>query len=257
MAVFLDQLQRVIKLPQLPRRIISLVPSQTELLIDLGLAGRIVGCTKFCIHPRQQLETVTKVGGTKQVDHNVIRQLAPDLIIANKEENERSDIEALMAYYPVWVSDINTLPDALQMISRVGEITGSVTSAEHLVKTIQQGFSGLPKPGTWPSAVYLIWRKPYMAAGADTFITDMLHYSGFTNAVTTSRYPVLNKEQLQMINPQVVLLSSEPYPFKEKHIEEIRQILPNAKVVLADGEMFSWYGSRLQYAPAYFAQLQI
>ncbi|GAB2688396.1 helical backbone metal receptor [Mucilaginibacter koreensis] len=256
MAVFTDQMQRVVELSQPPQRIISLVPSQTELLFDLGLESRIVGCTKFCVHPIDKTKALTKVGGTKQVQHNLIRELHPDLIIANKEENERSDIEALMNHYPVWLSDMSTWADALEMIDMVGELTSTQTQAQHLVKTIRQEFDHLSRTAQTLNAVYMIWRKPYMVAGADTFITDMMQYCGFINAVTQNRYPVMDVEQLQAIAPDIVLLSSEPYPFKQKHIDEIKHILPDARVMLVDGEMFSWYGSRLQYVPAYFKKLQ-
>lgn len=255
MCIYKDQLNREINLPAMPARIISLVPSQTELLFELGLEERITGITKFCIHPAGKVTSVAKIGGTKQLDIAKIKSLNPDLIIANKEENERSQIEELMQHYPVWISDITCLGDAIDMIYRVGEITGKKAEAEALGSEIKRGFDGLtPSTGT-KRVVYLIWRKPYMAAGQRTFITDMLQRCGFINGIAQARYPEITAEELKIINPDLILLSSEPYPFAEKHIAEFKTIVPSAEVKLVDGEMFSWYGSRLKYAPGYFGSV--
>ena len=256
MAVFFDQLHRAVNIPQPPRRIVSLVPSQTELLYDLGLAEQMAGCTKFCVHPKGFKNKLTAVGGTKQVDMKVIHELQPDLIIANKEENQREDIEALMQQYPVWISDIKNYAQALEMIAGVSAVTNRSEQGNELIKRIAHEFTALSPVDSLLNTVYLIWRKPYMAAGTDTFIHDMMQQCGFRNAITETRYPAVAPERLQQLNPQVVVLSSEPYPFRKKHIAELQALLPGAQVLLADGEMFSWYGSRLQYAPAYFAQLR-
>lgn len=252
MPIFTDQLNRDINLPSTPERIISLVPSQTELLFDLGLDKRVAGITKFCIHPAEKTATAAKVGGTKQLDMAKIKILNPDLIIANKEENERCQIEELMKYYPVWISDIACLDDALDMINRVGEITGKPQEAEMLNNDIRLGFARLKPSAPAKRVVYLIWRKPYMAAGQGTFISDMLQHCGFTNAIEQERYPEIDATTLRRIDPDLILLSSEPYPFGKKHIAEFETIVPSAEVKLADGEMFSWYGSRLRHAPEYF-----
>ncbi|RFZ94400.1 cobalamin-binding protein [Mucilaginibacter conchicola] len=255
MPLFYDQMNRVIELPALPQRIISIVPSQTELLFDLGLDERIVGITKFCIHPADKVQQVTKVGGTKQLNMDVIYSLKPDLIIANKEENEQGQIEELMQHYPVWISDIDDLDSALDMINRIGELTGTTEKAISIVKTIKAGFRELKAAENRLSCAYLIWRKPYMAAGAGTFINDMLQRCGISNLVAAERYPVVADEDLQALNPEVLMLSSEPYPFSEKHLEEFKALLPNAKITLVNGELFSWYGSRLLRSPAYFKGL--
>ncbi|HEY4109022.1 helical backbone metal receptor [Puia sp.] len=284
MPSFSDQLGRTVFLPQTPRRIISLVPSQTELLYTLGLADAVVGITKFCIHPESWFHTKTRVGGTKAVDRARVDALQPDLIIANKEENDRPQIEALAARYPVWISDIKTLADALAMIRAVGEITGTSAAAIRMAAEIASRFQQLPLPAPPVPAIYIIWRferstfrkqrikpaanalqiptdnagaaGPYMAAGGDTFISHMLRYCGYTNFLAGSdRYPTVDLSSLAGPIPPTILLSSEPYPFRQRHIDEIKEILPDARVRLVDGEFFSWYGSRLLEAPKYFREL--
>ena len=251
---YVDQMHRPITVPTLPQRIISLVPSQTELLYDLGLGDRVVGITKFCIHPEEWFRTKTRVGGTKTVDMDKVRALRPDLIIGNKEENARPDIDALEKEFPVWMSDINGLDGALDMIRRVGELTGTGLKAEALATDIAACFAQLVPNSAGYSMAYLIWRKPWMVAGANTFIHDMLRRCGYTNAFAdrTERYPEVSPAELAAADPDLILLSSEPYPFVEKHIAELNLLLPGVPVRLVDGEPFSWYGSRLLRSPAYF-----
>lgn len=259
MPIFTDQMQRKVKVPESPQRIVSLVPSQTELLFDLGLETQVVGLTKFCIHPKEKCSTKTKIGGTKKFNFGKIAALKPDLIIGNKEENYQEGIELLEQNYPVWVSDIFTLGDALQMMQSIGAMTHTQKQAENLITQVQQAFEalrsvhGLMRP---KKVAYFIWRNPYMGVGSHNFIHEMLQLCGWQNVlVDDSRYPEVSPEKLQALAPDLILLSSEPYPFKEKHLEEFRQICPQAQVLLVDGEMFSWYGSRLRLAPAYFKQL--
>lgn len=255
MAVFYDQLNRTVNLPSVPKRIISVVPSQTELLFYLGLDEEIVGITKFCIHPADKFISTSKVGGTKQLNIALIKELQPDLIIANKEENEQAQIEELMALCPVWISDINSLDGALDMIIKVGEVAGKQSQALILANTISKQFDLFITPNLNLRVAYLIWRAPYMVAGKQTFINSLLQKYGLINAFDIDRYPEVSQQQLIAARPDVVLLSSEPYPFNKKHVDEFKALLHSAKVILVDGEMFSWYGSRLLYAPAYFKTL--
>jgi ABC-type Fe3+-hydroxamate transport system substrate-binding protein len=255
MPVFIDQMNRKVELLSTPKRIISIVPSQTELLFDLGLDQEIIGITKFCIHPSDKFKQKLKVGGTKILNINLIKELNPDLIIGNKEENEKNQIEELMQSFPVWMSDIADLDGAMDMIEKVGELTGKFTEAVELIRSINLGFSKLQIQFKDLKVAYLIWRKPYIIAGKRTFIDDMLQKCGLINAFDTERYPEIAVEQLKAATPDVVLLSSEPYPFKEKHIQEFKLLLPSAIIKLVDGELFSWYGSRLLHAPAYFEKL--
>ena len=253
---FPDQLGNIISLPEFPKRIISLVPSQTELLADLGLHEKVVGITRYCVHPTRWQSEKTIVGGTKKVDISVVRSLAPDLIIGNKEENEKSDIEQLQQEFPVWMSDIHNLDEALSMIKSLGEITNTHTVASHICSSISKEFQTLSK-ATGKSVLYLIWRNPWMAAGRHTFIDDMLSRSGLTNVLGEGRYPMLTKEDLTSLSPDYVFLSTEPYPFREKHISEVQPFFHGASIRIVDGEMFSWYGSRLVQAPAYFKTLAL
>lgn len=252
---FTDQLGYTVDIPHPPQRIISLVPSQTELLYHLGLGSRIAGQTFFCIHPKEAFENATKIGGTKTPDLDKIRSLNPDLILGNKEENLQSQITILQKDFPVWMSDIYTLIDALNMIKGIGDITDSALIANNLCSQIEQQFQ-VPVAFRG-SAAYFIWKDPFMVAGKNTFINEMMHYAGFHNifAEESLRYPETTEETLHELKPQYLLLSTEPYPFSDKHVKRLQEQFPFAKVVLVDGEMFSWYGSRLAQAMNYFREL--
>lgn len=253
--VFTDQMGREVSL-QLPiQRIVSLVPSQTELLYDLGMGDSVVGQTLFCIHPGWAHESKPKVGGTKKLNLDKIRALKPDLIIGNKEENAKDQIEELMQEFPVWMSDISDLTDALDMMLKIGELTNRSMPAQKLVYEINRSFDSMPVQQNKKFVLYLIWRDPWMAAGNHTFIGDMLKRCGWINVAIGNRYPEMVVEQIIQANPDEILLSSEPYPFKEKHIEELKQMCPKARIRLVDGELFSWYGSRLLGSADYFKQL--
>ena len=251
-----DQMGRRVRVPRDPRRIISLVPSQTELLFDLDLRDRLVGVTKFCVHPRDLVREKHKIGGTKKFNFAIIDDLKPDLIIGNKEENYKEGIETLSLKYPVWVSDILSLHDAYAMMGAIGEIFYVQEKVLNLQDRIKESLTSLSGRRIAKRALYFIWRNPWMVAAGGTFIDEMLRLAGFENVVgNLKRYPELQPDQIRDLDPEVILLSSEPFPFKEKHRLEIQDILPGAKIILADGEMFSWYGSRLQYAAGYFTKL--
>ena len=254
MPVYTDQLGRWVTVPAAPRSIVSLVPSITELLYTLQLDDEVTGITKFCVHPQSWFKQKTRVGGTKNIKAEVIHELQPDLIIANKEENVREQVEELAKQYPVFLTDVNSLEDALEMIEQIGRITNRSNNAMHLLSQINTAFTSLKPIATKQKAGYLIWRNPYMTIGNDTFIHDMLLRCGLQNIFrNTTRYPAIDTWQLKQCD--LLLLSSEPFPFQQKHIDELQPQLPNTKIVLVDGEMFSWYGSRLLNAPAYFNSL--
>lgn len=253
---FIDQLNRNVVIRSNPERIISLVPSQTELLFDLGLGDKVIGVTKFCIHPPEAIANRTVIGGTKNIDVEKIKTLKPDLIIANKEENEHQAISTLEQLFPVWVSNVTDRSSAMDMIATLGEMLHCNVKANELINQINANFQGVQKRQN-QNTLYLIWRDPFMAAGTDTFIHAMITEMGLKNAVSTIRYPSLTKEELIAINPAVIMLSSEPYPFKEKHQHELQSWLPNAIIILVDGEMFSWYGSRMRLAPDYYNSLSL
>lgn len=250
-----DQMGSQFKFVDIPVRIISLVPSQTEFLFDLGLEENIVGLTKFCIHPNEKCREKRRVGGTKKFNFELIDELQPDLIIGNKEENYKEGIEELKAKYPVWVSDISTLDQALDMMRKLGSLLDKNQEAAKIIRKIESDFRDLSLP-VRKRALYFIWKDPYMSVGKDTFINDMLFKAGFDNVLKSqSRYPQLTFAEIESLNPDTILLSSEPYPFQEKHVREFREICPEAEISIVDGELFSWYGSRLQYTAAYFEEL--
>ena len=254
---FLDQMNREVQLRQFPCRIVSLVPSQTELLFSLGLADSIVGITKFCIHPEQECAGKTRVGGTKNVDLQKIRTLKPDLIIANKEENEALQLKELMLEFPIWISNIQSLNDAYVMMEAIGKLTARTTESMLLISTIKEAFKKLDFPFPKKRAAYLIWNDPLMAAANDTFINAMLEVAGFSNVLNDlTRYPKIDLAILKKSKPDYVMLSTEPFPFKERQVYEMQKELPESKVILVDGEMFSWYGPRLLKSASYFQQLK-
>lgn len=244
------------QLLQKPKRIISLVPSVTELLHYLGLEEETIAVTKFCIHPAAWFRSKKNIGGTKNINIRRIKELAPDLIIANKEENVREQVEELAATHNVWVTDVNSIDDAHKMITDIGMLTGKTAEAKKLVIDIKKEFGRLLQYKPVLKTAYLIWRTPYMTVGGGTFINDILQYCGFENAFAAySRYPKITAEELAAAGCKLVLLASEPYPFKEKHIKELQRHLPGVKIILADGEMFSWYGSRMLHMPQYLQGL--
>ena len=240
-------------------RIISVVPSFTELLFDLGLETQIVGITRFCIHPKEKVKRITKIGGTKSLKIDRILALKPDLVIANKEENSKGDIEELAKHCNVLVTEIYNLTDAIQVIVEVGKLTNTRVQANAMATNITLRFEDLKNKiiSNTQKVAYLIWEKPMMIAGRNTFINALLQEMNWENIYTDeqSRYPEITKDELQKLAPDLILLSSEPYPFKTKHQELYTQNYPSSKVLLVDGEMFSWYGSKLLQAPKYFEQL--
>lgn len=257
MPTFIDQTGRSINLDAAPRRVISIVPSQSELLWDLGLREELIGITKFCIHPDEMFRTVERVGGTKTLDLEKIRKLKPDLIIGNKEENEKSQIEELQKEFNVWMSDIFNFDDAFKMIKSLGEIVDKKSRANEIIKQLTKTIPEIENIFSHQRVVYFIWNKPYMLAGANTFIHHVLNYAGLINAAEyLERYPEVTNDQLVEMKAEYCFLSSEPFPFKEKHQKEIESFLPGVKTMIVDGELFSWYGSRLLQLPEYLKELK-
>ena len=241
-------------------RIVSLVPSQTELLVDLGLKLKLVGVTKFCVHPKNLRKEVTVVGGTKQVHFEKVKALQPDIILCNKEENTLEMVLELQKMARVEVSDVNTFDDAIQLITNYGELFNVASAAKTLVEQIQTKRTRFRKhSGALPKkkVAYFIWQQPYMVAAGNTFINTMLEEAGFDNVFkNSSRYPEIELDSNYLQEADVILLSSEPFPFKENHIEQFKRLFPEKEVKIVDGEMFSWYGSRLSKSYQYFKQLR-
>lgn len=254
-----DQMGMTVSVPLRPKRIISLVPSQTELLCEFGLENEIVGLTRFCIHPGDKVAGKVRIGGTKDFNFEKIKSLNPDLIIGNKEENYEDGIIELKKHYPVWMSDIYTLDDAYQMMASIGDITHKKEAANILIGEIKSGFEKLSN-ADYPfsiTAAYFIWRKPYMVAATGTFIDHMLGLLGVRNVFSDlGRYPVVSAEMIAGQKPDVIFLSSEPYSFTDRHKGEFKEICPGARVMIVNGELFSWYGNRLKYTSEYFESLR-
>ncbi|MFB6247386.1 MAG: helical backbone metal receptor [Salinibacter sp.] len=253
-----DARDRTISLDRPPRRIVSLVPSQTELLAHLGLDETVVGITRFCERPSHWRSEKTIVGGTKEVDVDRVADLAPDLILANHEENTRADVEALADIAPVFVTEVTTVTEALDMIRTVGTLTATADQTSTLAGQIIARFSRLPDFAPLRAA-YLIWREPYMTVGHDTFIHDVMQWGGFTNAYgDETRYPEVQLSALAEQDLDVVLCASEPFPFHQKDVftDDVRDALPNTSVKIVDGQPFSWYGPRLLDTPAYLTELR-
>ncbi len=251
-----DHLGRRVVFHHPPTRIVSLCPSLTETLFALGLDDRIVGRTVYCTRPSDKVQTVPTVGGTKDVDPQAVAGLSPDLIVAQKEENARAIVEDLSRSCPVYVVSVESYHDALRTIADLGDITGHREQASRLVANVKGRFADLAS--IQPKRVaYLVWNEPYIAAGSKTYIDSLLAMCGLTNVCKSprSRYPKLTPDDLEALAPEVVMLSSEPFPFDESHVDELRTLLRGAAVLLVDGELMSWYGPRMLDTPAYLARL--
>ncbi|MFN8230665.1 MAG: helical backbone metal receptor [Bacteroidia bacterium] len=253
----IDQTGREIKLNFEVKKIICLVPSITEYLFDLGLENNIIGITKFCIKPKNKVKNITKIGGTKQLKLQLIDELKPDLIIANKEENIKSDIEYLCKNHRIYISDVNTINEAYTMMLDIGVLTKKENESKKIVKEIKLVFDDLKNMFKNINVVYFIWKNPYMLCGNNTYINSMLVHLGFKNLINhLDRYPQIDLTKLKELNPNVCLLSTEPYPFNEKDCNELNSELDFDKSIIVDGEMFSWYGSRMLQWESYIMELK-
>lgn len=228
-------------------RIVCLVPSITELVCELGLADELVGRTGFCIHPWDTVRSVPKVGGTKDIKLERIRELAPTHVIVNVDENRREDADALAEFVPHVVVTHPLGPlDNLDLYRQLGTTFGREKQAERLCEEFERALDEV-RARTWApqDVLYLIWRDPWMAVAPDTYIAQMLALVGWRSHPLHSddRYPTVDLEECAG-RVDRVLLSSEPYHFKERHVPEVAALAPDAQVSLIDGEMTSWYGSR-------------
>jgi len=237
-----DQMGREVTFSFPPKRIISLVPSQTEFLIDIG--APVFGRTKFCIHPYEKVNQIPVIGGTKNFRFEKIEELKPDLIIGNKEENYEEGILRLEEKHPVWMSDIANLSESFDMMKSLGQITDREKPAETVLTACREAIDKVQgtKSG---KVIYLIWKNPWMVAGKETFLDHMLHFLGYENLIKADRYPELTLDEMKELQPDQLFLSSEPFPFQEKHLDELQELFPETDCQLVDGELFSWYGSRL------------
>ncbi|MGB0167312.1 MAG: ABC transporter substrate-binding protein [Luteibaculum sp.] len=240
-------------------RIVSLVPSLTEFLYDLGLEKEVCGITKFCVHPEQWFRSKMRIGGTKNPKLPEILALQPDLVVANKEENRKVDIEGLQAAgIEVLITEINSLEDQERELKRLAKVCNKAELGAEIAEDISKSIQQLSKLDTEKSLLYCIWNNPKMFAGGDTFISSLTRHLGFKNLAENhiySRYPEISEEDIKDLNPDVLMLSSEPYPFKTKHLLDFQNLLPDTEILLVDGELFSWYGTRLKFLPAHWKSI--
>ena len=250
-----DHLGRKVVLPESPKRIISICPAITETLFSLGLEKEIVGRTKYCIFPKGIVDQVQIVGGTKEINFEKVKEIQPDLIFAEKEENTEEIVLKLEKIAPVFVLEVKSIQDAYRLITTLGEVTKTTEAAKMLLNSCQKSFQSIEGKENGKAA-YVIWRKPYMVVGGTTYINDVLHQMGLQNPFTNedSRYPVVTRQQLANAQLDKLFLASEPFRFLQKHVDEFQAFLPHTEIVLVDGEMF-WYGSRMLVAGEYLAEL--
>lgn len=245
-----------IRLERPPERIVSLVPSLTELLASLGLEDEVAGITRFCVRPDHWKSSKRIVGGTKSIRLDRIEHLQPDLIVANVEENTREDVQRMEEIAPVFVTNVRDLSDALSTIESIGRLTNRPAAGHELRDAVAEGFEQLDDFASVRTA-YLIWHRPYMTVGTDTFIHDVMSRGGFANAFDRgTRYPTVDEAALIDADLDVILLPNEPFPFGPDHAETFERMLPGVRVRLVDGQLFSWYGSRLIHTPRYLRELR-
>jgi ABC-type Fe3+-hydroxamate transport system substrate-binding protein len=237
-------------------RIVSLVPSITELLCDLGLSAQLVGRTGFCVHPWETVRRIPKVGGTKDVKLDRVRELEPTHVVVNVDENRKEDAEALAEFVPhVVVTHPQAPRDNLDLYRQMGETFGREEEAERLCAEFERAYERATAVAREPRDVlYLIWRDPWMTISPETYISRTLALFGWRTipAESDERYPQVD---LAEVDVERVLLSSEPFHFKERHVAEVEELVPDAaQVALIDGEMTSWYGSRAIAGLDYLAE---
>ena len=239
-----------------PQRIVSLIPSTTELLCDLGLADRLVGVTAYCVEPREVVRSKTRVGGEKDPDLERIRSLAPDLVVANVEENVQAHVETLREWgIRVWVTYPRAVADSLRMIRELGEVTGASAPATALLHQLEPLVARARAAAAARPSVpvfYAIWRSPYMTIGADTYLSDVLATCGAANVFgdRPERYPAVTLDEVAARRPSVILLPDEPFRFRRGHLKDFDPYtdipaVRQGRLHLVDGKPFSWHGRRL------------
>jgi ABC-type Fe3+-hydroxamate transport system substrate-binding protein len=237
-----------------PKRVVSLVPSITETLFEMGAGDRVLGVTRFCVHPEYARERSRVVGGTKNPRIETILSLCPDLVLANQEENRREDVEKLREKVPVRVFFPQDVPQAVADIRSLGSLLGLPEQASAIAAEVEHQLETLRslEPPRSIRYLYLIWRRPYMVAGPSTFIESLLAEAGLVNQAPADRgrYPEMDAEEVRRSDADVLLLASEPFPFEQKHLGELGQ-----RAVLADGELLSWHGARLREGLPYLRAL--
>jgi len=235
---------RLLTLDASPKRIISLVPSVTELLVQWSLSSRLVGRTRYCIAPKWIRATVPEVGGTKDPNFQRILDLKPDLVILEKDENSKNVADQLTGLGISWLAlEIRTVKDCMTAWLILGTQLGAMAQAKARVAELKKLIASKPKAG--PRTLTLIWKDPWISAGPDTYVGDLVRCAGFT-PIGAERYPRLSEEDLDALDPDVILLPSEPYRFTKRHAAELQKRFPRAKIHVVDGQAMTWYLSRTE-----------
>jgi len=254
--IFKDDLGYQVMIPDQPRRIISLCPSITETLFELGAGKQVAGLTSYCIHPYKKTKKKTKIGGPRNPDIPGILDLDPDLVITSREENRQEDVDILRKKLPVITFDVKSIESSRNMILKLGLITWRLKPAMNYVQKLDKLLHIKAPLHEAYSVLYLVWKDPWMAAGHGNYICDLMKSQGFINVLPehSRRYPVIHPAEI--VQPDFIFLSSEPFPFNSEHLEETSIIFGGTKTVLVDGEMFGWYGTRIIRAIPYIRALR-
>ncbi len=251
---FTDHLNRTVEINGVPQRVVSLVPSITETLADLGLAKHLVAVTRFCKYPLELTKLLPKAGGPKNIDIDKIVDLQPHLVIAVKEENDKEQVLKLAEQVPVIVFDINSVEDAFNMLDGLGAVFDRADVTAGVINSIKQKLEKYSPAGSYKKTMYLIWKNPWMAAGRSAFIGAMMKVAGFDNFIS-GRYPQVSRQEFEKAN--TLLLATEPYHFTESDRQQLLEEYPDKNVIIVDGEMFTWYGTHMLKAIDYFERLTL
>lgn len=262
MQIVKDCLGNEMSLPKNITKIVSLVPSISELIYDLNVESKLVGVTKFCVHPKYFQIEKTVVGGVQEFDIEKIKALKPDVVFASKDENFEEEILELQKYVPVYVTDVKSVDEAKQMIEDFGVLLNCRNDASKILMKIEMQLQDLEKVTgdlLFRSAAYFVWNEPWVAAGKDTFVDSMLKLIKVNNVFSNlkERYPMVTGANIHIANPDMIMLPSEPFYFQDQQAMEISAHTHDAATFFVDGQMFSWYGSRLVKSLDYLKLLAI
>lgn len=259
---FFDDLGNELTFEKTPKRIISLVPSLTETLYDLNLEENILGITKSCTHPVHFKHTKTIIGDVKDVEIEKIKDLQPHIVFCNKGENSLETIKKLQEFTQVYVTVVKTIDDSIRLVEKLGLILNRRVDAKlinHKINLKLEDFTQFIKEYDVKKAGYFIGYNPWVAAGDNTFINALLALNKFENIYTNKEdmYPIIEAKKIRLEgDPDFVFFPSHPFAFNDKHIFEMGRFTHHASAVYVDGQMFSWFGSRLIKSFDYFKSLR-
>ncbi len=241
-----DDLGREVLIPKQPRRIISLCPSVTYSLIKLGCRNQLAGRTKYCIHPKADVAGIPVIGPVQGFSMDAVHALNPDLILAVKEENAKDEVLKLSELYPVFVFDVKDVRQNAAHLLKLGLLCGREEEAAEIVRSFPR--KAMPKKSL--QSLYLIWKDPWMGVGTKSYTGSVLSFFGLPQySHFTEAYPKLSGQDFR--GADLIMLSSEPFPFQEHHRKELQALYPDKKIILVEGEMFCWFGASFANTEAY------